>query len=136
VATSWTDLVGYVRVRYEIFQQTDRTLRFHLPTGNDRTQRVAVHHVPAELSGSLAEGTDWVVIESAVGRLDQLDLRALLELAGRTVVGGVVAADGVALLRHTISLAELSLGAFDKPFRLVADRADALEAELTGSDTF
>ena len=133
VATTWTDLVNYVRVRYEIFQQTDRTLRFHLPTEGERTQRVAVHHVPSEVSGS---DVDWMVIESAIARLGDIDLAELLVRAGKSLVGGVIAADGVVLLRHTVSLTDMPLGAFDKPFRLVVDGADALEAELTGADRF
>jgi hypothetical protein len=129
VATSWIDLVGYVRVRYEIFQQTNGTLRFHLPTSADRTQRVAVHHIEDD-------GTEWILIESAIARAEDVDLARLLELAGRSVIGGVVIVDGVALLRHATALADLTLTQFDHPFRLVADRADALEHELTGTDRF
>jgi hypothetical protein len=132
VATTWTDLVGYVRVRYEIFQQTDRTLRFHLPTGGGRTQRVAVHHVPGEQE----DAPGWVVIESAVARVDDVDLRVLLERAGTSIIGGIVAVDGVALLRHTVSLADLTLGEFDKPFHQVVTNADALEQALTAADHF
>jgi len=132
VATTWTDLVNFVRVRYEIFQQTDRTLRFLLPTEGDRTQRVAVHHVPDE-SG---DGAGWVAIESGIARVADVDLATLLERAGRSVVGGVVAVDGVLLLRHSASLGDLSLGGFDTPFRLVTTGADALESELTGTDRF
>jgi hypothetical protein len=132
VSTTWIDLVGYVRVRYEIFQQTDRTLRFHLPTEHDRTQRVALHHVPP----GAVDGADWVVIESAIARMADVDLGRLLERAGESVIGGIIAADGVVLLRHTISLADLALGAFDKPFRLVVAAADALESEFTGTDKF
>jgi hypothetical protein len=151
VATTWVDLVGYVRVRYEIFQQTEHTLRFHLPTTQGRTQRVAVHHVldtvlgdtpggpeggqPAGgAEGSGDRGPGWILIESAVAAADQVDLRRLLELAGQSVIGGVVVNDGVALFRHAASLAELSLGGFDRPFQLVAARADELEHQLTGAD--
>lgn len=127
MATTWIDLIGYVRVRYEIFQQSENVLRFHLPTTGDRTQRVAVHHVPAD---------DWIVIESAVGRADDMDLRRLLELAGESNIGGIVVAEGVALLRHAANLADLSLDGFDRPFRLVTEAADALEHKLTGADHF
>lgn len=129
MATSWIDLVGYVRVRYEIFQQTDGTLRFHLPTSGDRTQRVAVHHIESD-------GTEWILIESAIARAEDVDLARLLELAGQSVIGGVVVVDGVALLRHAAALADLTLTQFDQPFRLVVDRADALEQELTGTDRY
>jgi hypothetical protein len=133
VATTWIDLVGYVRFRYEIFQQTDRTLRFHLPTGEGRTQRVAVHHVPAE-GGS--DGPGWILIESAVASADGVDLRRLLELAGESEIGGVVISGGVVLFRHAAALGDLSLAGFDQPFQLVAARADELEHQLTGADHF
>jgi len=137
VATTWIDLIGYVRFRYEIFQQTERTLRFHLPTEEGRTQRVAVHHIDADPDAeSNGEGPGWVLIESAVARADDVDLRRLLELAGESWIGGVVVADGVALFRHASALTDLSLAGFDRPFRLVAARADELEHQLTGSDQF
>lgn len=126
MATTWIDLIGYVRVRYEIFQQSEHTLRFYLPTTEDRTQRVAVHHVDE----------DWIVIESAVGRADDVDLRRLLELAGESPIGGIVVVGGVALLRHAVHLADLSLDGFDRPFHLVTEAADALEHKLTGADHF
>ena len=84
------------------FQQTDQTLRFHLPTEGERTQRVAVHHVPSAVSGT---DVDWVVIESAIARVGDVDLAVLLERAGTSMFGGVIAADGVMLLLgHTMSL--------------------------------
>jgi hypothetical protein len=139
VATTWIDLVGYVRFRYEIFQQTERTLRFHLPTEEGRTQRVAVHHIDADPEAGAESGEPapgWILIESAVARADEVDLRRLLELAGESVIGGVVVADGVALFRHAAALGELNLAGFDRPFRLVAARADELEHQLTGVDHF
>jgi len=140
VATTWIDLVGHVRFRYEIFQQTDGTLRFHLPTGEDRTQRVAVHHIESDPESdpgdSAGAGPGWILIESAIARADDVDLRRLLELAGLSVIGGVVVNDGVALFRHAAALGDLSLAGFDRSFQLVAARADELEHQLTGADRF
>ncbi|HEY1966902.1 MAG TPA: hypothetical protein VGH89_03060 [Pseudonocardia sp.] len=129
MATTWIDLVTYVRFRYEIFQQTEDTLRFHLPTSGERTQRVAVHHVRSD-------GADWVVIESGIAMAKDVDLGRLLELAGKSSIGGVVSVDGVVLFRHCASLADLSLDSFDGPFQLVANAADTLEHQLTGADRF
>lgn len=134
MATTWLDLIGYVRVRYEIFQQTDRTLRFHLPTEGDRTQRVAVHHLDPD--GGAPDGSGWIMIESAIARAAEVDLLRMLELAGKSVVGGVVVVDGIALFRHSASLSDMSLDGFDQPFQLVVKGADALEHELTGADHF
>ena len=135
MATTWDDLVSYVRVRYEVFRQTDRTLHFDLPTGEGRTQRVAVHHVSDSDTTGAAEG-EWIQIESPIAKADQVDLHRLLELAGESVVGGVAVSQGVAMFRHATALSELSLAGFDHPFQLVTSRADQLEHELTGADHF
>jgi hypothetical protein len=42
----------------------------------------------------------------------------------------------VVLFRHAAALGDLSLAGFDKPFQLVAARADELEHALTGADHF
>ena len=143
MATTWNDLVSYVRVRYEVFRQTDRTLLFDLPTADGRTQRVAVHHIgesekDTEDGGSGSEpGRDeWIQIESPIARADAVDLGKLLELAGRSVVGGVAVTDGIVMFRHATALHELTLTGFDRPFQLVTSRADELEHELTGTDHF
>ncbi len=127
---TWTDLINYVRTRYEVLEQTDTWLRFRLPTEGERTQQVSVHHVPD------ADGHEWIEISSPVGWADQIDLRRLLELAGTSVVGGAAVVDGVALFRHGVPLEDMSLLEFERPFQLVVARADEFERQLTGADRF
>jgi len=129
--TTWTDVINYVRARYEILEETDDWLRFRLDTSDDRTQQVAVHHMPD------ADGSAWIEISSPVGRADQIDLRRLLELAGTSIVGGAAVVDGVALLKHTVPLENLSVRVeFERPLTLLVARADIFEHELTQSDQF
>jgi hypothetical protein len=129
--TTWTDVINYVRARHEILEETADWLRFRLDTSDDRTQQVAVHHLPD------ADGSAWVEISSPVGRADQIDLRRLLELAGTSIVGGAAVVDGVALLKHTVPLENLSVRVeFERPLTLLVARADAFEHELTQSDQF
>ncbi|GAB2960140.1 type III secretion system chaperone family protein [Saccharothrix stipae] len=129
--TSWIDVINYVRTRYEVMEETDSWLRFRLDTGQDRTQQVSVHHVPE------SDGVAWVEISSAVGRADEIDLRRLLELAGTSPVGGAAVVDGVALLKHTVPLEDLSVREeFARPLMLLVTAADAFEHELTRSDRF
>ncbi len=125
---SWDELHAYVRVRYEIMRQEDDELWFDLPTTGERHQRVAVRLVTGE------DGHPWAQIRSAVGRVDQLDLVRLLELAAEPVTGGVVSEDGLVLFRHSIPLGDTALDGFERPFRLVAGVADQLEEQLTGLD--
>lgn len=125
---SWDDLVSYVRVRYEIMRATPTELWFNLPTTGERTQLVVVRAVTGE------DGQPWAQIESPIGKLDDLDLPALLAKAASAVVGGVAAEAGVALFRHSVPLHEVELSSFDRPFQLVVKVADELEEQLTGRD--
>jgi hypothetical protein len=127
VAT-WDDLIGWVRVRYEVTTQRPDGVTFRLPTAGERTQLVHVRH-----RGERG-GHDWIQIESPIARLDDIDVRALLELAESTVAGGAAAVDGVAVFRHGMPLDDLSPTQFEGPFRLVTEAADALEQQLTGVD--
>ena len=129
--TTWTEVINFVRLRYEVLEETDAWLRFRLTLADDRTQQVSVHHVPD------ADGAAWLEISSPVGRADKIDLRRLLDLSGEALVGGAAVVDGVALLKHTVPLEDLSvLEEFDRPLQLVVAKADAFERELTEADHF
>jgi hypothetical protein len=126
--TGWDDLVSYVRVRYEVMRQTEGELWFNLPTTGDRTQLVVVRQVT---------GTDdepWAQIASPICKVDGADLDELLRLAAASVVGGVVAMEGVAMFRHSVPLDEGATSGFERSFHLVVDTADRLEEHVTGAD--
>lgn len=129
----WDDLMSFVRVRYEIMRQRENELWFNLPTTGERTQIVVVRLVTGE------DGHPWAQITSPVGRIGQVDLVKLLELAAEPVTGGVVSENGLVLFRHSIPLRTTELGdteldGFDRSFKLVVGVADRLELELTGAD--
>lgn len=129
--TTWTDVINYVRTRYEVLEEADGWVRFQLDTAEDRSQQVAVHHVPE------GDDVEWVEISSPVGRVDEIDLRHLLELTGTSIVGGAAVVDGVALFKHTVPLADLSVREeFERPLALVVAGADTFEQELTRADRF
>jgi len=129
--TTRTDVINFVRTRYEVLEETDGWLRFRLDVGESRTQQVAVHHLPD------VDGVAWLEISSPVGHADAIDPRRLLHLAGTSDVGAAAVVDGVALLKHTAPLADLSVTEeFERPLRLVVARADAVERELTSADQF
>lgn len=142
---TWDDLHSYVVVRYEIVRQTADELRFRLPTTGDRTQLVVVRRVRETAAQPGVEVTDaaaavadpdqvWVLIESPVARLGEVDLARALELAGPSVVGGLAAEEGVLVYRHSIPLGPAALDGFEFPFRQVVHLADELEHALTGRD--
>ncbi|WP_173125760.1 CesT family type III secretion system chaperone [Kibdelosporangium persicum] len=128
--SSWTEVINYVRTRYEVLEESDTWLRFRMDTDGSRSQQVSVHHVPDD------DG-EWLEISSPVGWADQVDLRRLLELAGSATVGGVAVVDGVALLKHTVPVEDLSVREeFERPLKLVVAHADSFERELAGTDHF
>lgn len=129
--TSWVEVINYVRLRYEVLEESDAWLRFRLDVDGTRTQQVSVHHLPD------LDGTAWVEISSPVGRAADVDLRRFLELAGEPQVGGAAVVDGLALLKHVVPLEDLSVREeFERPLALLVGRADAIEHELTSSDHF
>lgn len=129
--TTWTDVINYVRTRYEVLEESEGWLRFRLDADGDRTQQVSVHHVPD------ADGLEWLEISSPVGWADKIDLRRFLELAGTCLVGAAAVVDGVALLKHAVPLTEHSvMTAFTRPLEIVVAQADAFEGELTDADHF
>lgn len=129
--TSWTDVINFVRTRYEVLEESDDWLRFRLNGPGNRTQQATAHHLPD------LDGAAWVEISSPVGWADAIDLRKLLELAGGAAAGGAAVVDGVALLKHTVPLEGLSIEhEFERPLKSVVARADAFEHELTKADEF
>ena len=129
--TTWTDVINYVRTRYEILEESESWLRFRLDTSGERNQQVAVHHL------SDPGGPELIEISSPVGWADKVDLRRLLELAGTAPIAGAAVVDGIALLKHTVPLADLSIQQeFAHPLELIVQHADDFERQLTQSDQF
>jgi len=129
--TIWTDVINYVRVRYEVLEEHGDWLRFRLDLEDGRAQQVTVHHLPDH------DGAEWAEISSPVGWADKIDLRRLLELAGSTSVGGAAVVDGVALIKHMVPLASLHIQEeFERPMRSVVAKADEFEHKLSAGDEF
>ena len=127
----WAGVINFVRARYEVLEERGDWLRFRVDTGDGRGQQVSLHHLPDH------DGAEWVEISSPVGWADKIDLRRLLELAGTAPIGGAAVVDGVALLKHTVPLADLSIQVeFEHPLTLVVQHADEFERELTKADQF
>lgn len=129
--TTWTDVINFVRTRYEVLEETESWLRFRLDTEGDRTHQVAVHHITG------ADGPELIEISSPVGWADKIDPRRLLDLAATAPVGGAAVVDGVALLRHAVPLTDLSIhDEFEHPLHLIVTHADTFERKLTQADEF
>ncbi|ONI75315.1 hypothetical protein ALI144C_38770 [Actinosynnema sp. ALI-1.44] len=124
--TSWTEVINYVRIRYEVLEENDDWLRFRLDTEGGRTQQVSVHAEPETLE-----------LSSPVGWADKIDMGKLRELAGAEKVGEVEVVDGVALLKHSVPVTELSAREdFEPVLKQIVANADHFERELAGTDDF
>jgi len=129
---SWNDLVRYVRKNYRIQDQDEYSIKLGFDVGDDRSQIVVV---------SLVKLTDdeeeWMVLESAIGELDEIDLGAALREVGEMVCGGLaLVTDTLVGIRHAVPLANLDVNEFESPLTLVTLGADHLEKLLVGGDDY
>lgn len=133
---TWAELVRFIRRTYEVVRYEPEEVRIRLRFGGDidedeRGQIMIIAHDTLEDTG------DWAQIATPFALADQLDLRAVLEEVGNTiVVGNVVIMGDYLVLRHTVPLANLDDNEFVEPLHLVAEAAEQLELHFTGRDDF
>ncbi|WP_345632565.1 hypothetical protein [Rugosimonospora acidiphila] len=129
--TTWTSLVEYVRSNYKISDEKDDRVKLIFEVGDMRTQVVFLWRQV------LGEGTEeWLQIESPVGKVDSLNLRAVLEEVGGKVCGGGAIIDGHLFIRQSMPLADLDINEFERPLSLITSTADRLERQFVGGDEF
>jgi hypothetical protein len=96
-----------------------------------RTQVVILSHEV------LDKKEDWVQIATPFARVDQVDLRTVLEeIAMTSVVGGAVIMGEFVVLRHSLPLLNLDANEFEDPLDMVASAADDLELRFIGGDEY
>lgn len=128
---TWDDLAGYIRGNYDIAREDPGSLiQMGFRVSDERTHMVVVSFSDDD------QGHTWAQIESPIGPADSLDLAAAAQAAGDALCGGLVAHDGMVLVRHAVPLAELDVHEFELPLRVVVTTADALELRFLGSDDF
>ncbi|MEI6620544.1 MAG: hypothetical protein WCP28_01380 [Actinomycetes bacterium] len=125
---TWPELVAFIRAHYKVAESTNGALTLHFRTEADRSQTVMVFNTP------LQTGEEWIQIESPIGKLDAIDLRAALKEIGSTVCGGLASTGQFLTFRHAVPLANLDSNEFQRPLNLVVNTADRLEKKLTGAD--
>jgi len=124
---TWPELTDYVRSHYKVADEQPQLIKMIFNTEGLRSQVVLLARQ------SLMQGTeDWVLIESPIGEVSNMDLRLALEKIGQVVCGGA----GLVTIRHVVPLANLDINEFERPLGLVTTTADRLEKELVGGDEF
>ncbi|HEY5356314.1 MAG TPA: hypothetical protein VIJ82_01245 [Streptosporangiaceae bacterium] len=127
---SWQDLVAHLKSTYTITDEDEGrlVLMFNIPGG--RSQLVYI------LGEAAANGEEWAHITSPCGRVGDVDLRSLLEKAGKSICGAAIIMADKAALRHSVHLGSLEMDQFRRPLVLIALSADLIEQELVGTDEF
>ena len=129
---TWTDLKAYIHNTYKVADEREDLIKLIFEEEGLRSQLVLVRYV--QHAGT---NIDWIQIESPFGELGQLDLPAVLQAVGNTLVGGIALFDGrYVTFRHSAPLADLSIAEFEMPLHLVTVTADQLEKQFTGGDKF
>jgi hypothetical protein len=138
VAT-WQDLVRYLKfdTNYRVVRDEPNEIRILYKIGEydeedeGRTQVVILSHEV------LDKKEDWVQIATPFARVDQVDLRTVLEeIAMTSVVGGAVIMGEFVVLRHSLPLVNLDGNEFEDPLDMVASAADDLEMRFIGGDEY
>jgi hypothetical protein len=128
--TTWNDLVAYVHNHYKIADENPNMIKMVFETAGMRSQVVILWHL------TLADGEEWVQIESPFGELGSLDLSRALQEVGNTVCGGMAMFGNLVTFRHSLPLDNLNINEFESPLVLVTTTADNLERSLVGGDRF
>lgn len=132
---NWQDLKQYISNTYKVGHDGGGFLILYFDLDGGRSQGVFVNH--STLQGGQE---DWAIVESPIGKVEDLSLTQVVREAGSMVCGGVgmMEHDDATwvTLRHAIPLANLDVNEFDRPMNLVVTSADRLERMLTGGDSF
>ena len=129
---TWDQLKQYIHANYKATEVSPRAIEMVFGTTESRSQLVWVCSVEGP------NGEDWASIDSAIGRVDSVDLVRALNLVENVTCGGLshifVRGEHLVSIRHCVPLENLDPNEFDPPLLMVTAAADAFERELTGQD--
>jgi hypothetical protein len=128
VAT-WGQVTLLLNAMYDVLDDATESIEVQVSTAAGRSQVVTVRQV--EPGG---EGGPWVLLESPIARLDEVDCLAALTLAEDLLVGGLGKRQEFLTVVHAAPLATLDAPVLARPLELLARAADRLERALVGED--
>lgn len=129
---TWESVVEYVTNNYLVGERSENMILMSFEVGGGRTQRVLLS--PADLMGGTEE---WLLIESVIGDVDEVDLRAAVAYVGDMVCGGLAMLTDTHLgIRHAVPLENLDINELERPLELVTTSTDELERLLLGRDRY
>ncbi|HJQ45930.1 MAG TPA: hypothetical protein VJ870_06355, partial [Amycolatopsis sp.] len=121
---TWRELQTFIRQTYRVTRDEPGEMRIRLrfrkdPDEEERTQMVVIAREV------LDRREEWVQIATPFARVDDVDLRSVLDEIGHTtVVGGAVIMGEWLVLRHSLPLVNLDINEFTDPLELVTGAAE------------
>ncbi|WP_107766177.1 hypothetical protein [Nocardioides terrigena] len=128
--TNWNALTSFISSNYDVNEMTDSRVKMVFNTGDLRSQVVFLWRM------ELAQGEEWIQVESVIGPIASLDMVQALRIMENHVCGGLALSGELLTVRHAAPLANLDANEIVRPIVLVTSTADDLEKQLIGSDTF
>lgn len=126
---TWGQVTLLLKTVYDVIEDSVDSLDVQVPTGQGRSQVVTVRQVEkAEDDGA------WVVVESPVARLEDVEVARALELSESLLVGGLSKRLEFLTVVHVAPLATLDAPDLARPLEMLARAADRLERSLVGAD--
>jgi hypothetical protein len=126
---TWGQVTLLLHTMYDVLEDSTDSLDVQVPTGQGRSQVVTVRQVDDDD----AEGA-WVVLESPVARLDDVDLAQAMAISEDLLVGGLSKRLEFLTVMHAAPLRTLDAPDLAMPLQLLARAADRLERALVGQD--
>lgn len=127
--TTWNELRLVMGMLHDVLEDTDDSVLLQMRTGGERTQIVSVTRRVEP-----ATGEEWVVLESPVALLADVDLSQALELSEGLLCGGLGKRLDWLAVTHAAPLASLDAKDFTRPLAFVVAAADRMEERLLGRD--
>lgn len=123
---TWAQVTLLLHTMYDVLTDTPDSVQIQVPTGEGRSQLVTVRHVE--------DGAGWVVLDSPVARLADVDVVRALTLAEDLPCGGLTKRLEFLTVTHAAPLETLDVQDLARPLEVVVRAADRLERHLVGVD--
>lgn len=127
---NWPGLRRHIFDNYKVAKDRESFLQLLFGFEDGRSQLVYVSH------HKTTAGEDWVILESAIGPLDRLNVLSVLESVSDIICGGLGRVENVLTLRDAFPLENLDVNEFERPLAMITTTADYLEQKHVGADTF
>lgn len=126
---TWIDVRSYILANYAAEDIGDGIVKIAFTIDGSRTQVVF-------LSRQTLNAEEWLTVESVIGTIDSINLRAALGQVENLVVGGLAKVGDLLTLKNVVALENLDINELVRPMELITISADNLERALTGMDAF